>query len=173
MQVGDNLHGRERLPFRFIPNIQTRCTKIRKQIPIHVPIWDAVPQAFQFIYLVLPVSTCFHLGNNTLQKLHRFRFTGHSGIILHQTQQSPPVTPHEYRRFQRVGSSDKRLFSSMLPSGDAAPTTIILQIEKAVSGLYSNIRRLIFSNDRLLSRKERSISVLPLWKYIFTESRVS
>lgn len=79
MQVGDNLHGRERLPFRFIPNIQTRCTKIRKQIPIHVPIWDAVPQAFQFIYLVLPVSTCFHLGNNTLQKLHRFRFTGHSG----------------------------------------------------------------------------------------------
>ena len=58
MQVGDNLHGRERLPFRFIPNIQTRCTKIRKQIPIHVPIWDAVPQAFQFIYLVLP---CFHL----------------------------------------------------------------------------------------------------------------
>ncbi len=61
----------------------------------------------------------------------------------------------------------------MLPSGDAAPTTIILQIEKAVSGLYSNIRRLIFSNDRLLSRKERSISVLPLWKYIFTESRVS
>ena len=62
---------------------------------------------------------------------------------------------------------------SVLPSGDAAPTTIILQIEKAVSGLYSNIRRLIFSNDRLLSRKERSISVLPLWKYIFTESRVS
>ena len=48
--------------FRFIPNIQTRCTKIRKQIPIHVPIWDAVPQAFQFIYLVLP---CFHFASTS------------------------------------------------------------------------------------------------------------